>query len=429
MKIKIWFVILSIVQVVSAQTTFHGNIARTGVYESSGIRQLKGVKWKFKSNAPFISSPAISNGVIFIGSTDTNLYAIEQETGQQKWKFETKGRIVSSPAVTKGLVYFGSYDGNFYAVDEKTGILKWKFAMEYEKRFEAKHLHGNEPKEQNIPDAWDFFTSSPAVFNNRVYFGSGDKNVYSLNAQTGALEWKFATKDVVHASPAIANNTVYIGSWDSNLYALDASTGKEKWRFKTGEDLVNFNQVGFQASATVVNGTVYIGCRDSHVYAIDAATGLKKWDFSTGNAWVSNTPAVANDVVYVGTSPLNALDAKTGKLLYKFDGVFGVFSSPALAGDTAYFGSLMGSFYAIDIKSGKLVWEFKTEGAKNDPLKVFGADGKFNQAAFAPMFNDFQDDYIEMYKRFTIGSILSSPVVDKGEIYFGSTDGFLYALQ
>jgi outer membrane protein assembly factor BamB len=40
-----------------------------------------------------------------------------------------------------------------------------------------------------IPDAWDFFTSFPGVFNGRVYFGSGDGNVYYLDAHSGALVW------------------------------------------------------------------------------------------------------------------------------------------------------------------------------------------------------------------------------------------------
>ena len=180
--------ILCVVQGAIAQTTFHGDNARTGAYQSPGIKKLKGVKWKFKTDAPVISSPVISNGVVFVGSVDTFLYAIDQATGQQKWKFGTNGSIQSSPAVADGVVYFGTYEGLFYAVDEKTGTLKWKFAMEYEKRFEAKHLHGQGPKNQTIPDDWDFYLSSPAVFNNRVYFGSGDKNVYALNAKTGAYQ-------------------------------------------------------------------------------------------------------------------------------------------------------------------------------------------------------------------------------------------------
>src|SRR2546428_239782 len=82
----------------------------------------------------------------------------------------------------------------------------------------------------------DVFRSSPAVWHGAVYFGSGDGNIYALDAVSGHVKWKFHTRDVVHASPAIAGGTVYIGSWDSWFYALDAATGALKWRFKTGED-------------------------------------------------------------------------------------------------------------------------------------------------------------------------------------------------
>jgi eukaryotic-like serine/threonine-protein kinase len=67
-----------------AQATFHGNNARTGVYDSPGPAKLNGVKWIFKTNGPVVSSPAIVGGVVYIGSLDGSLYAIDQETGQQK---------------------------------------------------------------------------------------------------------------------------------------------------------------------------------------------------------------------------------------------------------------------------------------------------------------------------------------------------------
>ncbi len=58
-----------------------------------------------------------------------------------------------------------------------------------------------------MPDPFDFYLSSPTLANGNVYFGSGDGNVYALDAVTGSLKWKFQTGDVVHASPAIANGT------------------------------------------------------------------------------------------------------------------------------------------------------------------------------------------------------------------------------
>jgi len=70
------------------QTTFHGNVARTGVYESAGPAQLKGVKWSFKTGAAIVASPAIADGVVYITSLDGHLFAIDQETGKEKGNFK-----------------------------------------------------------------------------------------------------------------------------------------------------------------------------------------------------------------------------------------------------------------------------------------------------------------------------------------------------
>jgi outer membrane protein assembly factor BamB len=303
---------------------------------------------------------------------------------------------------------------------------------EYERRFEAKRLHGYPPGYQTIPDSWDIYLSSPAVYNGRVYFGSGDGNVYAVDAKSGLLLWKFATGDIVHASPAIANNTVYIGSWDSYLYALDAESGQEKWRFKTGEDSFIHNQQGFQSSPTVADGVVYVGCRDGHLYAVDAATGRKRWDYSTNKGWVNATPAVRDGVVYAGTSDgyrFHALDAKTGRLKFSVDAKGAVFSSAALAGDLAYVGVSSGTFLAVDIKSGKIAWQFQTDSAKKDPMKILNPDGGLNNdATYTSYFRDYQDMVLAFYRVFSVGAIWSSPVVDRGKVFFGSTDGYLYAL-
>ena len=414
------------------QATFHGNVARTGVYDSPGPTKLNGVKWAFKTSGPIVASPAIADGVVYISSMDTYLYAIDQETGKEKWKYKSRMPIASSPAVASGTLYFVSSAGSLGAIDVATGKIKWVLPTEYERKFEARNLHGYPSAAQTIADAWDIFTSSPAVANGKVFFGSGDGNVYAADAQTGVLQWKFATKDVVHASPAVVNGTVYIGSWDSYLYAIDAETGQEKWALKTGEDAAIHNQVGFQSSPAVVDGVVYVGCRDAHVYAVDAATGRKKWDYPTSKSWVIGTPAVRDGVAYVGTSDsarFMALDAKTGRLRFNFNAKAYVFSSAALAGDLAYVGDHNGRLYAINTKSGALAWEFQTEAAKKDALKVLNGDGSLNQEAFAPLFNDFEDMYLDFYKFISIGAIMSSPVVDRGVVYFGSMDGSLYALQ
>lgn len=415
-----------------AQSTFHGDNARTGVYPGNGPAQLSGVKWAFKTEGPIVTSPTLSGNAVYIGSLSGHLYSIDRQTGKERWNFKSRMPIASSPAVAEGLVYFVSSAGSIAAVDTASGQPKWVYAVEFERKFEAKNLHGYPSPAQTVPDAWDVFTSSPAVANGKVYFGSGDGNVYAVDARTGVLQWKFATKDVVHASPAVVANTVYIGSWDSFFYAIDADTGQQKWAFKAGEDPAIHNQVGFQSSAAVVDGTVYVGCRDAHVYALDAATGRKKWDYPTSKSWVNGTPAVRDGLVYVGTSDsarFMALDARTGRLRFNFDAKAYIFSSAALAGDRLYFGSHNGKLYALDAKTGERAWEFQTEASKQDTLKLLKPDGSLDPEGFAPVFRDFQDMYIDFYRYRSIGAIMSSPAVADGVVYVGSMDGNLYALQ
>lgn len=411
---------------------FRADLAHTGVYDAPGVPRFNKIKWRFHTGGQVFSSPAVANGMAFVGSTDGNLYALDLETGAQKWKLFTGVRVTSSPAVEGGVVYFGSYSGRFYAVDAASGTLKWKFQTEGEKRFEGKHLHGSEPAAETMPDPFDFYLSSPALWNGAVYFGSGDGNVYALDASTGALKWKFHTNDVVHASPAISDGTLFIGSWDSYFYALDAISGKEKWRFKTGEDYNIYNQVGIQSSAAVMDGVVYFGCRDSNFYALDARSGEKKWSFNNQGSWVITSPAVQDGKVYFATSDtamVYALDARAGTPIFslKFNN-WPLFSSPAIAGGMLYIGSHQGKLIAINLASQKTAWIFETEASRQNGPALTKPDGTPNYEA-ASTDNFFESMVIGVHKMMSVGAILSSPVVVNNVIYVGSADGFLYALM
>ena len=310
--------ILCVTPVSQAQSMFRGGETHSGNFAGEGPREFHRVKWIFPTGARVVSSPVFDGKAIYFGSDDGNIYAVDPDSGRQLWQHVTGGPVASSAAIVNGVLYIVSYDGKLYALDSRTGSTKWKFATSGERHFEAKGLHGWQPKNQTMADPFDTYLSSPVVAKGVVYFGSGDNNFYAVDATSGELRWKFPTGDVVHASPAYADGVVYFGSWDSYVYAVDAVTGKEKWKFHTGEDPVIHNQVGLQSSPAVVNGVVYTGCRDSNVYAIDAASGKEKWHFSTGLSWVITSPAVARGKVIFGTSDSSryeVVDENTGKLV------------------------------------------------------------------------------------------------------------------
>jgi len=410
---------------------FRGNPLHSGDYGLSGTK-LSGLKWKFHTGGMVIGSPSVAGGLLYAGSTDGNLYAIDAESGTLKWKFDAKSRVPSTPAIAAGTVYFTAYDGNLYALDAAKGTLNWKFKTGGERRFAGKHLHGTQPLQETMPDPFDCYLSSPVVWNGAVYFGSGDGNIYAVDAASGAMKWKIKTGDVVHASPAIAGGTLYVGSWDSFFYAVDAANGEVKWRFKTGEDHEIYNQVGIQSSAAVVDGMVYFGCRDSHLYALDAASGEKRWAFDAKGSWVVGSPAVRDGKVYFPTSDSSLLyevEAKTGKVLRSLGfNHWYLYSSPALAGDFLFIGSTLGKLFEVGLADMKPVWNYETDSAKQHSAEYMKADGTPNGEAL--FHSDFYDDMVNGVERvMSMGSILSSPIVVGTVVYVGSADGNVYALN
>lgn len=155
--------------------------------------------WKYAISSSFASSPTVSNGIVYAGAADGNVYALNAASGSLLWTFKTGDQVFSSPAVSDGIVYIGSDDHNLYALDALTGALLWTYATGW-------HVE-----------------SSPAVANGVLYFGSGDYTLYALSARTGALLWSYVTGQSYYgivSSPAVLNGKLYVGSGDGHLYAF-----------------------------------------------------------------------------------------------------------------------------------------------------------------------------------------------------------------
>jgi eukaryotic-like serine/threonine-protein kinase len=284
-------------------------------------------KWAFPTGNAVQSSPTVVNGVVYVGSTDSQVYALDASTGQKIWTFATGASVYSSPTVLNGVLSIGSGDSKVYALDASTGQKLWVF-----------------PTGSAVQ-------SSPTVVNGVLYVGSTDSKVYALDASTGQKLWVFPTDASVYSSPTVVNGVVYVGSTDSKVYALDASTGQKIWTFATGASVYS--------SPTVVNGVLYVGSKDSKVYALDASTGQKIWVFPIGN-WVISSPTVVNGVLYVGSNDgkVYALDASTGQQKWASPTGSFVTSSPILANGVLYVGSGDSKVYALDASTGQKLWIF-----------------------------------------------------------------------
>ena len=294
---------------------FGGDIQHSGYSESSPVPL--GLIWEYKVGSSDISSPIVDTGVLYVGSDDDNLYAIDIMTGKLKWKYTANGKIYT-PTTKDGNVFFASVDNLIYVLDFD-GNLKWKH------------------------DTGSSSASPPVVYNNILYDGC-DRYICAIYVINGSLKWRYATDSLIESAPAIAQGMIYFGSNDGNIYALDENKNLI-WKYKTGGKI--------SSSPSIVNGILYIGSDDNNIYAINAGSGELKWFKRTGD-WIKSSAAVFGNSVYIGSNDniLYDLSVDGGDIIWKFRTDGAVDLPPIATRGIVYAGSEDGTIYALDAIKG-----------------------------------------------------------------------------
>jgi glucose dehydrogenase len=187
----------------STPVLFRGDAQHTGTCPDSKVPAGK-VKWSFQTGNKIRSSPALYNGVVYFGSDDDHLYALDIQTGKLQWKFQAAGAVSSSPTVYHGTVYIEAGDAAFHAVDANTGREKWTVKTDAPIPPDPKLMSNGK---------WEFEHASPVIAGDAVYFGSADGNLYALDPATGKQMWRFKTAGRIRATPAIADGVVTSAAW------------------------------------------------------------------------------------------------------------------------------------------------------------------------------------------------------------------------
>jgi alcohol dehydrogenase (cytochrome c)/quinohemoprotein ethanol dehydrogenase len=231
----------------------------------------------------------------------------------------------ATPLMHDGVLYLTSAWSKVYAYDAATGQLKWSYDPKV-------------PRETLVRACCDAVNRGVALYGDKVYVGTLDGRLIALNQKDGSVAWsKLAVPDQVNYSitgaPRAAKGLILIGSGGSEykargyLSAYDWKTGKEVWRFNTvpGNPADGFDKDGVNAKAMEAaaktwggewwklggGGTVW----DSIVY--DPQTNLVL--FGTGNAEPWNPDAIdrgTGDALYTGS--IVAVDADTGQYRWHF---------------------------------------------------------------------------------------------------------------
>lgn len=329
---------------------------KTGILSRISTKSLSltkddGIKpmWTFQCEDEIRGSPGVDNGILFVGSYDNNLYALDVNDGKFLWKYPTEGGVVSRPAFAEGMVLFGSEDSRLYALSSRTGKLNWTYPTEGPIR------------------------CSPQVAEGHVFIGSDDGSMHAVNILSSRRVWKYDTGGPVRSSPFIQGDQLFFGSESGDLFCMDFR-GMVKWRFRAKREII--------ASPLVVRNTLFFTSLDSTLYAVDARTGWAIWRFRMGKGSVS-TPCNADSYIFVGSADgyIYCVDGGSSKEIWRFKTDHQVSGSPMIHRDSLYCGSADGNLYCLEYRTGRLRWKFQTGGPitsaptiYNDILFIGSAD-------------------------------------------------------
>ena len=298
--------------------------------------------WKYQTRGSIISSPTVSDDIVYFGSTDNYIYALDAWTGELYWKFKTLAPVESSVAVANGWVYTGGDDGYVYCLNPCTGDLRWKTFLNGNLEFTFGNL---------------VLKSSPAVADGSVFIGSLDGYLYALDWNTGAIQWKTPAAGPIESSPAYADGEVYFTAEEPNMgmvYKLNAATGAIQWNFSIAyrPSFTGGNQM--LGSPSVAAGKVFASSNWGDYYALDIPSGAEIWHFydNTATEFIVSSPIWVDGIVYlIDKFDLAAVNGITGSAVWsKYTGDE-LYVSPSYADGKIYMVTSQRHIFVLDVNN------------------------------------------------------------------------------
>ena len=202
------------------------------------------------------ATPLVQPGVIYVGSSDGGIYAIEAARGGKLWRYDAGAPVFSGIALRDAnTLMFGTMDGSAVLLDRRT-------------RSEVLRVKTG-----------GGVVTTPVIAADRLIVGSRDYQLYAFNLTDGSVAWKFSYWfSWIESTPTLRDGLLYVGGSDyARVTAIDPATGRARWAAIVG---------GMDwGTPLVTDRYVFAGTVNQNIPGtlIDHAAGLVKLDRATGD--------------------------------------------------------------------------------------------------------------------------------------------------
>ncbi len=270
-------------------------------------------------------------------------------------------------------------------------------------------------------------TSAPSISKGKVYVTTNRGGVFAYDQRDGKTLWSWKGGQAIHSTPAIKGSRIIFGSVDSLITCLSTKTGKLIWQVKAPAPVL---------SSPVIDGRkAYVGCGDGSVLSLKLRNGHEKWTFSGGNGYIETKPVIAEGLILYGAwdESFYALDVKTGRLKWQWqDGRPGLLYSPAacwpvIVENKVFIVAPDRAMTAINLQTGKTIWR-ETGHKVRESIGVWSSGNSIVARTMQDTVisvNASADHFQLNWKKYTSVDydIAPNALIEADEHIFISTDG------
>ena len=346
-----------------------------------------------------------SNDLVFISTA--KLFAVDAKTGIKKWESASVygqqynyTNLIRSPTIYDGkilgpnfsfFVAFNVTDGKHLWQTKQSVATGYQSPVIYNNKIlvnSSKDLHVIDPDNGNIDNTISGDVYSPImVYNDKVYYGGSTTSLgylaYCFDLKTNQILWKSETNESeLTGNPVYHNNNVIFENTYGSLFCFDANSGNLIWKISGKVS----DKVYTTYTSPTVEGDMVFSTNKRFIFATNAVTGKRKWEFDTNlNELIleENSPVFGEGLVFSAfRSKLFAVDAENGTKKWELE--LSRFRRPPVYFDgIVYIGSSDSYLYAINAKTGEIVWKFNCESEPNSHPIILDKTGKVHYSSMS----------------------------------------------
>ena len=254
--------------------------------------------WEFTTEEnPTTGSPLVKDGVVYIGSNDGRIYALDALTGEKRWSHETQDWVDNTPALSDDLLVVSSFDGRVTIYDTDTGKRRFTF-----RGFNRLVMASPVIMDDSVYVAYRNglvtginLHEEEVLFYKRWYRLRLQLWLWGMTEHPGlpkGVNWVYRTGAVIENTPAVDANTLYVPVEGGRMHAIDRVTGKRVWVYSADADKLS--------TPTLVENTIIVTDSKGVLRAIDKDTGEEQWSQQVAES-ISSTPVLADGTLYLAS--------------------------------------------------------------------------------------------------------------------------------